>query len=393
MMTSLALRSRSLLSILVLLGAVLPRVGAVPAPAQITAGGNVSGVVSDKTGAVVSGAAVTLTDISTQETRNATTNDAGHYAFVSVPPGIYNLTVVKSGFSKYKITAQQVQVGVQTTANVTLQVGAASETVEVASTGVELQTSSATIGNTVTGVALDSLPSLGRDVSTFVTLQSNISPDGSVAGTAVDQSSFQLDGGNNTNDMDGSMSVYTPSFAGDPTGGIANQSLGLAAGPTGVMPTPADSVEEFKVSSALQGADFNSSSGAQVQVVTKRGTNQWHGTVYEYYLDNNFSANTWQNNFTGTPIPSFHYNRFGAAAGGPILPKMLGGKTYFFANYQGFRWPNSTTVERAVPSADMRNGFLTFGGVRYDSEGIRSARHRNQSPGEADVEQVHAAVE
>ena len=182
-----------------------------------------------------------------------------------------------------------------------------------------------------------------------------------MAGTVVDQSTFQLDGGNNTNDMDGSMSVYTPSFAGDPTGGISNQSNGVAGGPTGVIPTPADSVEEFKVSAALQGADFNSSSGAQVQVVTKRGTNTWHGTVYEYYLDNNFSANLWQNNLNGVPIPNYHYNRFGAAAGGPILPKMLGGKTYFFANYQGFRWPNSGSIERAVPSEAMRNGFLTFG--------------------------------
>ena len=77
---------------------------------------------------------------------------------------------------------------------------------------------------------------------------------------------------NNTNDMDGSMSVYTPSYAGDPTGGAANQSNGVAAGATGVMPTPADSVEEFKVNVAGQGADFNSSAGAQVQIVTKRGT-------------------------------------------------------------------------------------------------------------------------
>ncbi len=200
-----------------------------------------------------------------------------------------------------------------------------------------------------------------------MTLQAGISPDGSVAGTVVDQSTFQLDGGNNTNDMDGSMSVYTPSYAGDPTGGAANQSNGVAAGATGVMPTPADSVEEFKVSTAGQGADFNSSAGAQVQIVTKRGTGQWHGTVYEYYLDNNLNANTYQNNFAGVGTPSFHYNRFGGAIGGPIINKnILGGKTYFFANYQGFRWPNATTVERAVPSAAMRLGLLTFGGTTYN---------------------------
>ncbi len=365
-MTRLGLRSRSLFSTLALVGAILIWLSAGRTFAQVTIGGTVTGVVTDKTGAVVPNATVTLTDTSTEQERTKTTNSAGQYVFVNVPSGAYNITVVKTGFSKYRIAAQQVNVGSPTTVNVTLEVGAASQTIEVAATGVELQTLNATIGNTVTGIALDSLPTLGRDVSTFVTLQPGISPDGSVAGTVVDQSTFQLDGGNNTNDMDGSMSVYTPSFAGDPTGGISNQSNGLAGGPTGVIPTPADSVEEFKVSAALQGADFNSSSGAQVQVVTKRGTNTWHGTVYEYYLDNNFSANLWQNNLNGVPIPNYHYNRFGAAAGGPILPKMLGGKTYFFANYQGFRWPNSGSIERAVPSPAMRDGFLTFNGVQYN---------------------------
>ena len=257
------------------------------------------------------------------------------------------------------MSGQTVEVGKTVALDVTLRVGATTEVVEVQASGVDLQTTNATVGNTITGVALDSLPSLGRDVSTFVTLQPGISPDGSVAGAVVDQSSFQLDGGNNSNDMDGSMSVYTPSFSGDPTGGVANQSAGVAAGPTGVLPTPADSVEEFKVGTTNQSADFNSSSGAQVQVVTKRGTNAWHGTAYEYYLDNNFSANTWQNNQSGVPLPSFHYNRFGGAIGGPILPKLLGGKTYFFANYQGFRWPNSQTIEKTVPSAAMRLGLLT----------------------------------
>src|SRR5450755_1744900 len=190
------------------------------------------------------------------------------------------------------------------TNNVTLKVGAQTQTIEVESSGVELQTLNATVGSTVNGLSLESLPSLARDTSTFLTLQSGISPDGSVAGAVVDQSSFQLDGGENTNDMDGSMSVYTTSFAGDPTGGVANQSNGVAAGATGVMPTPADSVEEFKVNIAGQGADFNSSAGAQVIVQTKSGTDQWHGTAYEYYLDNSLNANTWQNNFNGIGTPS-----------------------------------------------------------------------------------------
>ena len=328
--------------------------------------GTVIGIVTDPSGAVVPGATVTMTDNATGVSRSTTTNDQGRYTFVSASPGTYNISVTKQGFSAAKIANQVVQVGQQLTANVQMQVGqATTEVVVEGQTASTLQTLNATIGNTVPQQALSALPSLGRDVSTFLTLQPGVSPDGSVAGTVVDQSSFQLDGGNNTNDMDGSQNVYTPSFAGDPTGGL------VGGGSAGVMPTPADSVEEFKVNTSNQTADFNSSAGAQVQVVTKRGTNAWHGSVYEYYLDNNLNANTWDNNNTGTPLPSFHYSRFGVSGGGPLINKnFLGGKTYIFANYQGLRWPNSATVERAVPTQAMRNGFLTFEGVTYDMNAI-----------------------
>ena len=348
-----------------LLSALLLSFTTLPLIAQTTTLGTVSGTVTDPSNAVVPDATVTLKDTSTGQTKTTTTNAAGRYVFVNVDPGKYDLGISKQGFAKLSIPGVIVQVGQVSSNNVSLKVGSESQTVEVATTGVELQTDNATVGSTVTGIALQSLPSIARDTSTFLTLQAGISPDGSVAGTVVDQSSFQLDGGNNTNDMDGSMSVYTPSYAGDPTGGAAFQAGNgnAAPGATGVMPTPADSVEEFKVSTVGQGADFNSSAGAQVQIVTKRGTNQWHGTAYEYYLDNNLNANTYQNNASDIGTPSFHYNRFGGAIGGPIIPKkILGGKTYIFANYQGFRWPNSTTINWAVPSDAMRLGLLQFGG-------------------------------
>src|SRR5215471_6627069 len=339
----------------------------IPIWGQTTSMGTITGLVTDQSNAVVPDATVAVKDVSTNESRTITTNSAGRYVFVNLPPGTYDISVTKTGFQKVSIPNNVIAVGMVTTQNVSLKIGADTETVEVQSSGVELQTLNATVGNQVSGLALESLPTIARDTSTFLTLQSGISPDGSVAGAAVDQSSFQLDGGENTNDMDGSMSVYTPTYAGDPTGGAANQSNGVAAGATGVMPTPADSVEEFKVNVAGMGADFNSSSGAQVQIVTKRGTDAWHGTGYEYYLDNNLNANTWQNKFNGIPNPSYHYSRFGGAVGGPIIPKkILGGKTYFFGNYEGFRFPNSATYERAVPSAAMRLGLLTFGGVTYN---------------------------
>jgi len=333
---------------------------------QAASTGTVAGTVTDPSGGAVVGATVTLTDVSTTIPRTANSNDTGRYFFANVVPGKYSVSISKTGFRVSKLVDQEVSVGASLTLNVTLELGSVAETVEVTVTnGADLQTLNATVGNTVGGELLQNLPSIGRDAATFVTLQPGVSPDGSVAGAVVDQSTFMLDGGQNTNDMDGSMQVYTPSFAGDPTGGIVSNSIG--GSPTGVMPTPLDSVEEFKVNTANQTADFNSSAGSQVQVVTKRGTNAWHGTAYEYYFDNHLNANTFDNNFTGTALPSYHYNRFGAAGGGPIISKnILGGKTYFFANYEGFRWNNSATYEVAVPSANMRLGILTFGGVNYN---------------------------
>jgi hypothetical protein len=353
------------------LGVLLCLFALVPSAlfSQSASTGTVAGTVTDPSGAAVAAATVTLTDKGTNIPRTASTNENGRYIFVDVPAGTYDFTVSKQGFRISKLTGQTVNVGTALTLNVVLEVGSVSESVEVTANNADLQTLNATVGNTVTGVALDSLPSISRDASTFFTLQPGVAPDGSVAGVAMDQNSFQLDGGQNTNDMDGSMNIYTPSFAGDVTGGlISAQVTGNAGGgPTGVMPTPIDSVEEFKVSTTNQTADFNSSAGSQVSIVTKRGTNAWHGTGYEYYLDNNWSANSFQNNSAGIPVPSYHYSRFGAAAGGPLIPKeILGGKTYFFANYEGFRWPNSETIDRNVPTASMRLGLLYFGGQYYN---------------------------
>ncbi len=167
--------------------------------------GTVSGTVSDQSGAAVVGAAVTLVDTATGTERTAVTNDTGRYLFANIVPGIYNVTISKSGFRATKFTKQEVTVGTVLTLNVSMELGSVSQTVEVTATGAELQNLNATVGSTVAGDLLQSLPSIGRDTSTFVTLQPGVSPDGSVAGAVVDQSTFLLDGGQNTNDMDGSM--------------------------------------------------------------------------------------------------------------------------------------------------------------------------------------------
>lgn len=327
--------------------------------------GTVVGAVTDQSGAVIPSATVTLTDPATNSVRTTTTNTAGEYVLQNVPPGTYTLSVTKSGFSTDQSNGLTVSVGTQATANFKLSVGGSQTTVEVEASGVDLQTMNQTIGSTLDSDSIAALPSLLHDVSTFAELQPGVDPGGNVAGTVNDQASFSLDGGNNSSDMDGNQSVYTSTMAGDPTGG-----QGGGSAPTGVMPTPADSMEEFKVNTVGQTADFNNSSGMQVELVTKRGTNQIHGSAYEYYLDNNFSGNTWDNNLSDTPVPDYHYSKYGFSAGGPIAPKLWGGKTYLFGMYQAWRYPNAETYERTVPSADMRNGFVTFNGTRYDMSKI-----------------------
>jgi hypothetical protein len=342
---------------------------AIQAFGQATNSGTVVGEITDSSGAVIPGATVTLTNASAGVKLVAITNADGKYAFTTAPPGTYTISASRAGFSTAKSEGQEVSIGNQLTLNLKLNVGGGSETIEVQSIGTELQTLNSTVGQSIPQEAIDSLPSLNHDVNTFTSMQPGVDPAGSVAGAVNDQSTFLLDGGQITNDMDGSMAVYTGSFAGDPTG-VSSANGTLDPGPTGVMPTPQDSVEEVKVNTTNQTADFDNSAGAQVEFVTPRGTNRWHGGVYEYYLDNGFNANTWQNNQTDTPISQYHYSRFGAKAGGFILPAFWGGRTYFFGFFEGYRYPSSETIEKEVPSPNMEAGILTFGGVNYNMKAL-----------------------
>jgi hypothetical protein len=341
----------------------------MPAVAQSAATGTVSGLVSDQQSAVLRGAVVKLIDNATNAERETVTNDTGRYIFNSVPLGNYDLTVTQPGFRLARVKSQTVEVGLSLTLNVVLEVGATTTTVEVtASAGAELQTVNATVGTTLSGDSLLLVPNLSRDASSLAVLQVGVTPSGQVAGTQNDQGAFQLDGGNNSDDMAGTNSTYTAS------NGSAT---------SGVLPTPVESVEEFKVGITNQTADFNGAAGSQVQMVTKRGTNQFHGALYEYFFATNVgAANTWKDNHTPadglpyTPLPKTHKNRFGGALGGPVLPALAGGKTYFFANYEGFRFPNATTLEKDVPSALLRAGVIQV----PNSAGVYQAYNLNPAP-------------
>ena len=352
--------------------------------------GSVSGVVTDPHGATVAGADVTLTDVATKNPRTTTTNESGRYHFASVPAGLYDVMISKSGFKVYKAAAQKVSVASQLTVDVALEVGSLAETVVVTSqAGSELQTANATVGNTINLKQLDLLPNLGRDASSLLLLQPGVTAanaagqgGGFVAGAYNDQNTFTIDGGNNSDDMAGNTVGYIVNF----TGATGTQTNGMASG---IVPTPTESVEEFRVNTVGQTADFGSSIGAQVQMVTRRGTDQWHGSGYGYYFAPNlWGANSWINNHTqfvkgisptrnlcaaGTtyqsgdnncvmqysPIIPNHRERFGFTVGGPAIPwKILGGKTFLFLNYEGFRYQNVALFERNYPTAALRAGVI-----------------------------------
>lgn len=351
--------------------------------------GSVTGIVTDPQGGTVAGADVTLTDVGTKAARTTTTNEAGRYHFASVAVGTYDITISKSGFKVHKAAAQKVSVGTQLTLDVALEVGALTETVVVTSqAGTELQTANATVGNTISLKNLELLPNLGRDATSLLSLQPGVTPRGDIGGSYMDQNTFTIDGGNNTDDMAGNTIGYIQNF----TGLAGAQTSAMASG---VVATPIETVEEFKVNTFGQTNDFNASSGAQVQMVTRRGTDQWHGSGYGYYYATNHgAANSWVNNHTifnkgivvpsaqfptgrpcsagttlaagdsncvmpFTPIIPNHRSRFGFTVGGPIIPKkILGSKTYLFFGYEGFRFPGSGTFERAYPTAAMRAGVI-----------------------------------
>ncbi|MGA7237491.1 MAG: carboxypeptidase-like regulatory domain-containing protein [Bryobacteraceae bacterium] len=334
--------------------------------AQTSTAGTVIGQVLDEQHAAIPGAAVKLVDISTNIAQNTVTNSEGRYALTSVNPGNYNVTFTKDGFASFQVNNQHVEIGQTLTIGAILKVGSTATTVEVtAAAGAELQTMNATVGNTLTAKDLLLLPNMGRDITSIAVLQPGTTLSGQTAGSAQDMNTYQLDGANVTDDMGGNVVSYQTNYSG--LGG--SQGGGI---PSGVIPTPIESIEEFKVSVSNQTSDFNNSSGGQIQMATKRGSNQFHGSAYTYYYDNAIGqANSWTNNhtpfnfgtqvFSYTPVdfPKNHRSRFGGALGGPISNKnFLGGKWFFFANYEGQRYPNAQLFTKTVPSLLMRAGVI-----------------------------------
>ncbi|MCX7605360.1 MAG: carboxypeptidase regulatory-like domain-containing protein, partial [Bryobacteraceae bacterium] len=319
---------------------------------QTAATATVVGTVTDPSGGVVAGASVTLLEPSTGVTRSTLTNDSGQYTFVTVPPGTYRLTVSAPGFRQAAVEQVKLDVAKAYTVDVQLEVGALTETVEVrAEARSELQTLDSTVGAVIQGESLLRLPTINRSAGALLTLQPLVTPSrgmsdpnftGQVAGMRSDQNTFNLDGVDATDVTSGTSGYFASAID--------------WAGATPSIPVPLESVEEFRVSTTNSNATFGRSSGGQVNLVTKRGTNQIHGSLYWYHQNDNLNANRWESNRLGIRKPELKDNRFGTSLGGPLIRNRL----FVFGNYEGRRFPRANLVSRLVPSEELKRGILRF---------------------------------
>jgi hypothetical protein len=309
------------------------------------------GTVLDKSGAAVAGATVTLSNSEQGFERTVSSSETGAYEFVGLTPGIYSLMVEKDNFQKFELNKIQLLVNTPSTQTVTLQVGSTTQTVEVSAVTETLNTTDASIGTAFNENQIKQLPLEGRSVPELLSLQAGVvytgnrsdidrnsdTRSGAVNGARSDQSNLTLDG------VD-----------------VNDQVNGYAF--TSVLPVSVDSVQEFRVTTTSYNADQGRSSGAQVTLVTKSGTNSLHGSLYEYHRNTLTSANDYfvksAELQSGEPnvAPKLIRNIFGASVGGPIKKDRL----FFFANYEGYRQAEEASEQRIVPSDTLRQGIVIY---------------------------------
>ncbi|HVO61612.1 MAG TPA: TonB-dependent receptor [Terriglobales bacterium] len=307
------------------------------------------GVIADPAGAVINVAQVTLADSAGGFRRGVETNNRGEYQFLQVPPGTYAVTASAAGFATAQKDSVVLLVNTPTTLNLVLQVGKAETTVEVTGALSGVNTIDATLGNAFDSLQIAALPSEGRNAVellslqagvTYVGTQVNVGADsrgGAVNGARSDQTNVTVDGLDNNDQLEGYAF-------------------------TGALRVPMDSLEEFRVTTTNANADSGRSSGAQVSLVTRSGTNNFHGSAYEYNRTLFGAANDWFNKqgqlSSGLPNKPGQLirNTFGAAVGGPVKRNRL----FFFANYEGQRSREAVQTNQAVPSANLRQGIVTY---------------------------------
>lgn len=334
----------SLLSLLLLLGSV--------ALAQ-TSNTSLGGTVKDQQDKVIPSATVTLTNLANNAVRTQQSGAHGEYSFDLLTPGTYRLEVTASGFRKQVLDKVQVLIAKASTQDITMQVGAANEVVNVTAESGQVQVDSqdASLGNNFVSQQIVQLPLEARNVLSLLTLQPGVTKDGYVAGGRADQSNVTLDG---VDINDAATNAIGPTQAAVQETAVAHAEQGP------VLRLNSEAIEEFRVSTVNSGATGGRSSGAQIALVTKSGTNNWHGAGFESNRNTKLTANDWFNNHDGVARPKLIRNTYGGGIGGPIVKD----KVFFFYSYEGRIDASQTPVLAAasspVPTASLGQGILKF---------------------------------
>ena len=308
---------------------------------------SVSGLITDLQGAAIPGATLTLTNKASSAVRTVVSSGDGTYQVPQVVPGTYRVRAEAKGFAS--IVDENVQVLVSTPLTLNLQfkqAGGVSETVTVTGGESTLNTSDATIGNTFDNRKVQELPLLSRNVVGLLSLQPGVT-----APTINENSSTRLDvkRGGYVNGSRSDQSNVTLD------GVDVNEQQGGAAFFSVLRSTP-DSLQEFRVTTTNANTDQGRSSGAQISLVTRSGTNNYHGSLYEFHRNDKFAANDWFSNKAGVARPKLLRNNFGGAIGGPILKDRL----FFFFNYEGFREAKGSPITEEVPLASLGQGIVRY---------------------------------
>ncbi|MGH9604305.1 MAG: carboxypeptidase regulatory-like domain-containing protein [Terracidiphilus sp.] len=301
--------------------------GAIPgANGQTSSTGQIAGVVTDPSGAVIPGAKVTVREPATGMTRAATANAVGRYTVPLLSAGTYEVTVTANGFRTFTDTNIAVDAATSTTVNAKLIVGAATQQVIVESGAEMLQTEDSAVGNTVDQTAILDLPLVNRNYTQILQLNTGIASSlPNAAGLGTNTVDVNANGGmatDNSYEMDG---LSVTNIQKGQTGGI------LSEGNISI-PSP-DAIEQFREQTSQYDAAYGNGSGANVDVVTKSGTNKFHGDAFEFNRNNVFNANDYFLKKQHQARPELKQNQFGGTAGGPILHDKL----FFFASYEGTR--------------------------------------------------------
>jgi Carboxypeptidase regulatory-like domain len=337
-----------------------------PALAQSASTGALAGTVTDPSGAVIAGATVTATSLATGQTRTTTTDANGLYKFSLLPPGNYSVKFSAMGFKTAEVPSIAVNVTETPTLNRSLEIGATTQEVTVSSTAETIQTQNATVGGLVGGQTVTSLPLSTRNYTQVIDLSPGVvanvatatavgngTQDINVNGSGSDQNTYMMDGAVITNYGSGGA-AQSGSYAG----------IGI--------PNP-DSIQEFKVQTSQYDAAYGQNPGANVNVVTKSGTNQFHGAVWEFNRNNFFNANDFfykrseASELLPNSPPELKQNQFGGTFGGPIKKDKL----FFFGSYQGTRQLNG------LGSNGFATGITAVGLLPFNEPDVPFANARS----------------